>query len=210
MERFENTILFGKYQLCRILGRGRSGTVYLAKHKDLEEYRAIKQVAKACVDAGQFRKEALILKCIRHPGIPVVYDLEEDEDFCYLIEEFLEGDSLYALVSDMGHFSKAMTVRYGIQICHLVNILMYAMVRIQNHSQNSQWISTLSGYIIIFFINDLIKFCCSTRSPFWNTEDAVFNISMALSIFNSGSCSLMPFDFASKRFFSSVSFSIRA
>lgn len=123
MERFENTILFGKYQLCRILGRGRSGTVYLAKHKDLEEYRAIKQVAKACVDAGQFRKEALILKCIRHPGIPVVYDLEEDEDFCYLIEEFLEGDSLYALVSDMGHFSKAMTVRYGIQICHLVNIL---------------------------------------------------------------------------------------
>ncbi len=123
MERFENTILFGKYQLCRILGRGRSGTVYLAKHKDLEEYRAIKQVAKACVDAGQFRKEALILKCIRHPGIPVVYDLEEDEDFCYLIEEFLEGDSLYALVSDMGHFSKAMTIRYGIQICHLVNIL---------------------------------------------------------------------------------------
>lgn len=75
------------------------------------------------MDARQFRKEALILKCIRHPGIPVVYDLEEDEDFCYLIEEFLEGDSLYALVSDMGHFSKAMTVRYGIQICHLVNIL---------------------------------------------------------------------------------------
>lgn len=123
MERFENTTLFGKYQLCRILGRGRSGVVYLAKHKDLEEYRAIKQVAKACVDAQQFRKEALILKCIRHPGIPVVYDLEEDEDFCYLIEEFLEGDSLYALVSDMGHFSKAMTVQYGIQICHLVNIL---------------------------------------------------------------------------------------
>ena len=75
------------------------------------------------MDARQFRKEALILKCIRHPGIPVVYDLEEDEDFCYLIEEFLEGDSLYALVSDMGHFSKAMTVRYGIQICRLVNIL---------------------------------------------------------------------------------------
>lgn len=123
MRRFEGTILFGKYQLCRILGRGRSGTVYLARHKDLEEYRAIKQVAKACVDTGQFRKEALILKCIRHPGIPVVYDLEEDEDFYYLIEEFLEGDSLYALVSGMGHFSKTMTVRYGIQICHLVSIL---------------------------------------------------------------------------------------
>lgn len=107
-----------------MLGRGRSGTVYLARHKDLEEYRAIKQVPKTCADYRQFRQEALILKEIRHPGIPIVYDLEEDEDGnSYLIEEFLEGDSLYALVSDMGHFSKAMTIHYGIQICHLVTIL---------------------------------------------------------------------------------------
>lgn len=63
------------------------------------------------------------MKNIRDPGIPIVYDLEEDENFYYLIEEFLEGDSLYALISDKGHFSKAMTVRYGIQICRLVNIL---------------------------------------------------------------------------------------
>ena len=115
--------MFGKYQLCRVLGRGRSATVYLAKHTALEEYRAIKQVAKSCMDYERFRQEALILKNIRHPGIPMVYDLEEDESFRYLIEEFLEGDSLYALISDKGHFSKAMTVRYGIQICHLVSIL---------------------------------------------------------------------------------------
>ena len=109
--------------MCRILGRGRSGTVYLARHMELEEYRAIKQVAKTCTDYSQFRKEALILKTIRHPGIPIVYDLEEDEDYSYLIEEYLEGNSLYALISETGHFSKAMTIRYGIQICHLVNIL---------------------------------------------------------------------------------------
>lgn len=122
----EDTTLFGKYQLCRIIGQGQSGTVWLAKHKELEEYRAIKQVSKTCTDYRQFRQEALILKSLRHPGIPIVYDLEEDEQFSYLIEEFLEGDSLYALVSDMGHFSKAMTVRYGIQICHLVNSLHFA------------------------------------------------------------------------------------
>ena len=109
--------------MCRILGRGRSGTVFLARHRDLEEYRAIKQVPKTCVDYRQFRREALILKSIRHPGIPIVYDLEEDEKYSYLIEEYLEGETLYALVSDMGHFSTAMTIRYGIQICHLVSIL---------------------------------------------------------------------------------------
>ena len=122
-EKAAEETLFGKYQLCHILGRGRSGTVYLARHLELEEYRAIKQVPKTCTDYEQFRKEALILKTIRHPGIPIVYDLEEDENYSYLIEEYLEGDSLYALISDIGHFSKAMTLQYGIQICRLVSIL---------------------------------------------------------------------------------------
>lgn len=106
-----------------MLGRGRSGVVYLAKHIELDEYRAIKQVPKTCTDYEQFRREALILKQLRHTGIPIVYDLEEDDQCSYLIEEFLEGDSLYALVSDMGHFSTAMTISYGIQICHLVSVL---------------------------------------------------------------------------------------
>ncbi|MGN0157922.1 MAG: serine/threonine protein kinase [Brotaphodocola sp.] len=119
------TTLFGKYQICRELGRGRSGTVYLAKHMELEEYRAIKRVPRSCADYEQFKNEALILKSIRHPGIPIVYDIfvSEEEDCFYLIMEFLSGSSLFAYVSDMGHLSKAMTIRYGIQICHLVHIL---------------------------------------------------------------------------------------
>jgi len=124
----ENTTLFGKYQLCRELGRGRSGTVYLARHKDLEEDRVIKRIPKAGTNYQQFRQEALILKTLRHPGIPIVYDLEEDEEFSYLIEEFLEGDSLYSLISDRGHFSTAMTIRYGVQICHLVNTLHFEAI----------------------------------------------------------------------------------
>lgn len=97
--------------------------MFLAKHLDLEEYRAIKRVPKSCADYEQFRKEALILKSIRHPGIPIVYDLMESADYSYMILEFLSGDSVFALVSDLGHLSKAMTIRYGIQICHLVCIL---------------------------------------------------------------------------------------
>lgn len=123
----EATTLFGKYQICRELGRGRSGTVFLAKHLDLDEYRAIKRVPKSCADYEQFRKEALILKSIRHPGIPIVYDLMESADYSYMILEFLSGNSIYALVTDMGHLSKAMTIRYGIQICRLVCILHSAI-----------------------------------------------------------------------------------
>lgn len=121
--RIENTVLFGKYRICRVIGTGRRGTVFLAVHERLEEYRAIKRVSKVFVDYQQFRREGLILKGLRHPGIPIIYDLEEDESYCYLIEEYLEGDSLYDLVKNSGHLSETAVIRYGIEICRIVNYL---------------------------------------------------------------------------------------
>lgn len=119
----EDTVLFGKYQIKGILGTGHAGTVFLAVHMELEEFRAIKRVSKSYVDYRRFKKEALILKELRHPGIPIVYDLEEDSEYSYLIEEYLEGESFYDLIHNQGHLTAAMTIRYGIQICRLVNYL---------------------------------------------------------------------------------------
>ena len=118
-----DTILFGKYELIRTLGRGRCSTVYLAKHLELDEYRAIKCVSKMDTDYERFKKEALILKRLRHPGIPIVYDLEEEAFQSYLIEEFLEGDSFYDLIREKGHLNQDTVIRYGIQICDLVQYL---------------------------------------------------------------------------------------
>lgn len=70
-----SAVLFGKYQLYGILGTGRAGTVFLAVHLGLEEYRAIKRVPKSFLNYDRFRREALVLKELRHPGIPIVYDL---------------------------------------------------------------------------------------------------------------------------------------
>lgn len=97
--------------------------MYLARHLQLDEYRAIKEVPKSDVSYQQFRKEALLLKRLRHPGIPIVYDLEEESNYSYLIEEFLEGDSLYDLIKKKGHLNREAVIRYGIQICDLVHYL---------------------------------------------------------------------------------------
>ena len=98
------------------MGAGRTGTVWKAVHQGLNEYRAIKCVPKTHKDYEGFRKEALILKELRHPGIPLVYDMEEDSHYFYLIEEYLEGNSLYDLIKDQGPFQEAEAVRYGRQI----------------------------------------------------------------------------------------------
>ncbi len=118
--------LFGKYQLCKILGTGRAGTVFLAVHLGLEEYRAIKRVPKSFLSYEHIRREALVLKELRHPGIPIIYDVEEDESYSYLIEEFLEGNSLYDLVEKQGHLSRELTIYYGIQLSRIINYLHFA------------------------------------------------------------------------------------
>lgn len=89
----------------------------------LEEYRAIKCVPKVLVDYDTFRREALVLKKLRHPGIPMVYDLEEDEEYFYLIEEYLEGCSLYTLIMSRGTLAEADALRYGMDICSLVEYM---------------------------------------------------------------------------------------
>lgn len=119
----EGHVLFGKYRLCRKLGNGRSGTVYLACHMELEELRAVKIVPKTIADYDTFKKEALFLKTLRHPGIPLVYDLEEDESYSYLIEEYLEGESLYAMVKRLGSLSMKTAISFGIQICRLIQFM---------------------------------------------------------------------------------------
>lgn len=110
----------GKYRLIKELGRGRSGAVWLAWHLGLEEYRAVKIVSKAISGYDTFKREALFLKTLRHPGIPLVYDVEEDADNSYLIEEYLEGESLYAMVSRLGALSPQWTAVFGIQVCQLI------------------------------------------------------------------------------------------
>lgn len=72
---------------------------------------------------GSFLREAMILKSLKHPGIPVIYDLEEDQYYFYLIEEYLEGESLFALIKRQGNLSKVKVLSYGIELCQIMNYL---------------------------------------------------------------------------------------
>ena len=116
-------VLFAKYVLCKKLGAGRSGTVYLAYHKELEEYRAVKIVPKTIADYETFKKEALFIKSLRHPGIPLVYDVDEDEESCYLFLELVRGESVYNLTKRLGSLSVKAAVNLGIQICRIIQFL---------------------------------------------------------------------------------------
>ncbi len=88
-------ILSGRYQILSELGRGSGSIVYLARHQKLGEYRAVKLILKQSDSAWKIR-EASILNRLKHPQIPHIYDVEEDEEAYYIIEEYFEGESLEA------------------------------------------------------------------------------------------------------------------
>lgn len=105
-----------KYEIIRILGQGQSGIVYLAKHKSLRVYRAIKTVPRESMFYEGIKQEATLLKELRHPGIPVIYDLIESDSHLYLIEEYATGESLYEYIKAHGRFSVTRLVKLGLEL----------------------------------------------------------------------------------------------
>ncbi len=119
MESTENITLFDKYQIIRLLGCGSSGNVYLAEHMKLKAYRAIKIISKSHPLQPQFRLEADLLKNLSHPSIPIIYDIDEDDTFLYIIEEYVEGESLQKFMLHHDSISQQYIMQLGIQLCEI-------------------------------------------------------------------------------------------
>lgn len=113
-------ILFQKYKLLERTGTGNGSEVYVAEHIKLHALRAVKCVEKEKVPYEKLVKEVVYLKSLIHPGIPVIYDLEEDEKYFYIIEEYVAGESLKSMLTRHKKFSLDEIAEYGIQLCEIV------------------------------------------------------------------------------------------
>lgn len=119
----DHKVLFQRYDVLSLIGSGSSSSVYLAEHKKLKQYRAIKCVPKAQFLAASLELEANLLKDLKHPGIPMIYDIEEDDLNFYIIEEYVQGESLAAFVQRQGNISQETAVAIGIQLCEVLDYL---------------------------------------------------------------------------------------
>ena len=123
MQLKPNDILFGKYEIISILGTGHFGTVYLSRHTILECYRAIKIIPKTTSMTDSLINEAQLLKSLQHPGIPCLYDIEENEIAYYLIEEYVEGESLEQFLLHQPNISQSTFLDLGLQLCNIFQYL---------------------------------------------------------------------------------------
>lgn len=133
----EETLLFGKYQILKLLANGSGGEVFLAEHRGLGERRVIKRLWKNRPFYKERLKEAHTLKLLRHIAIPVIYDIEEDEDASYIIEEDMGGETLSEFLLRQKCLPTSSILHYSIQLCEIIeylhqNEILYLDVKPEN------------------------------------------------------------------------------
>ena len=112
----------GRYKVLRRLGEGAYGEVFLTEHTALGVQRAIKRIRKNHARHHTGRNEVDILKGLKFSGLPIVYDVWDDEEFLYIVEEYVQGITLAQYVRDKGRLSEDESLSITLSICR---ILMY-------------------------------------------------------------------------------------
>jgi serine/threonine-protein kinase len=110
----------GGCRLLRRLGAGAMGCVYEAEQLSLGRRVAVKLLgAKANDDpmlVKRFRREARLAAALRHPNIVGVYDHGEEHGAHYLVMEYVEGDTLAALIREAGRLDWQVAADHVIQV----------------------------------------------------------------------------------------------
>lgn len=124
----ENAEHIGKYVVIRALGQGGEGCVCLARDEDLQRLVAIKKMNRTEQDGEEEKrlmKEADFLQQLRHPMLPVVYDLLW-EDAWYLVMEYIQGTTLHDYIERNGAVQEEQACVWAEQ---LLDILLYLHTR---------------------------------------------------------------------------------
>ncbi|TNF46728.1 serine/threonine protein kinase, partial [bacterium] len=97
-----------RYELMEEVGRGGMGVVYKARDTLLDRIVAYKalppQVQKNQRVLEMFLREAKSAAKLSHPNIVTIHDADQNRGEYFIIMEYIEGDSLKALLEKQGKF----------------------------------------------------------------------------------------------------------
>jgi CheY-like chemotaxis protein len=122
-ELLPGKVLDGKYLLGEKIGAGGFGTVFRAKHLDLERAVAVKVFRPSpgndtLIGLARFRAEGVRACRLEHPNIVAVLDSgTTDGGIAYLVMELLEGRSLAEELAQSGPMSVARCIEIAVPVC---------------------------------------------------------------------------------------------
>lgn len=121
------------FEIGKPLGRGKFGSVYLARERRSKFIVALKVIKKKQLLESnvehQLRREIEIQSHLRQKNILRMYGYFWDEKRIYIILEFAPGGELYKQLQQRGHFSEQITAKYisdlsiALSYCHTKHII---------------------------------------------------------------------------------------
>ena len=110
-------VLKERYCIVEQIGHGGGGSLYLAKDMELGICRAVKEIPIAK------KKEARLMQHLEYPAIPKIIDYVETGEYCYLIMEYIKGQSLGELLRSGKRFSLREILALGKEIARVLEYL---------------------------------------------------------------------------------------
>lgn len=125
--------LQNRYLIQGVLGVGGMGSVYQARDlhfPNVTKLVAVKEIVNMA-DPGMremvikiFEREANLLATLNHPAIPKIYDYFSQSDRAFLIQEYIEGKNLEALMNESaGQLPEEQLTEWAIQLCDVLSYL---------------------------------------------------------------------------------------
>lgn len=113
-------VLDGKYEVIEPLATGGMGSVYLVRHRHLEELRVVKvlrqDVATDPAAHKRFLREARLATQVKHPNVAILYDYSQlPEGAFYMVWEHVKGREVGQCLRAEGPFALATALDLGIQ-----------------------------------------------------------------------------------------------
>jgi tRNA A-37 threonylcarbamoyl transferase component Bud32 len=102
------SLIAGRYEVDRLLGRGGMAEVYLATDQLLDRPVAVKVIREHLVDdhqvATRFRREARAAAALNHRNIVAVHDVGTDGGRPFIVMEYVRGKTLAEFLREGGAF----------------------------------------------------------------------------------------------------------
>lgn len=122
------SLVDGKYKILSEIGHGGMSVVYMAINEKANKTWAVKEVRKdGKMDFNTVRQglmaEIETLKKLKHPNLPSIVDVIEDEDSFIIVMDYIEGRSLDKIIEENGAQPEAYVVEWAKQLCDVFGYL---------------------------------------------------------------------------------------
>ncbi len=124
----EGTVLDGKYEIWKEVGRGGMSIVYLARDNRLNKQWAVKEIKNDGSKSTQtllkgLEREANILKNVDHPVLPRIVDIINQEGTIYVVMDFIEGTTISDRLKKEGAQPQELVIEWGLQLASALDYL---------------------------------------------------------------------------------------